>query len=62
MKLLKEAETIQKCLKTNSITSTINKISKEFNREMRRANVHNAIKVLTDNMKNCILPLTEKTL
>ena len=62
MELLKEAETIQKCLKTTNTASTINEISKKFSREMRRGSVHNAIKLLTHNMKNGILPLTEKTL
>ena len=62
VELLKEAETIQKCLKTSNKTSTINEISQKFNREMRRGNVHNAIKLLTGNMKSGILPLTEKIL
>ena len=60
--VLKEAETIQKCLKNTNTTSTIIKISKKFSREMRRGNVHNAIKLLMDNMKNGILHLTEKTM
>ena len=47
MELLKEAETIQKCLKTTNTASTINEISKKFSREMRRGSVHNAIKLLT---------------
>ena len=61
MELLKEAETIQKCLKTTNTASTINEISKKFSREMRRGSVHNVINQ-TYNMKNGILPLTEKTL
>ena len=52
---------IQKCLKTTN-TTNINEILKKFSSEMRRGNAHNAIKLLTDNMKNGILPLTEKTL
>ena len=29
---------------------------------MKKGNVNSAMKILTDNMKNCILPLTGKTL
>ena len=61
VELIKEAETIPKCLKTTNTTSTINDILKKFSREMRRGNVHNAIKLLTDNMKYGILSLTEKS-
>ena len=60
--VLKEAESIQKCIKNTNATSIINEISKKFSREMRRGNVHHAIKLLTDNMKNGILSLTEKIL
>ena len=62
MKLLKETETIQKYPRTTNTASTINKILKKFSYEIRRGNVHNAIKLLTDNMKNRILPLTENKL
>ena len=51
VKLIKEVEIIQGCLKTTTATSTVNEISKKFKREMRRSCVHNAMKLLTDNMK-----------
>ena len=51
VELLKEVETIQKCLKATNITSSIKEVSKKFSREMRRGNVRNGIKLLMDNMK-----------
>ena len=60
--LLKEAESIQKYIKTTNATSIICEISKKVSRKMRRGNVHHAIKLLTDNMKKGILSLTEKIL
>ena len=62
MKLLKETETIQEYPRTTTTATTINKILKKFSNEIRTGNIHNAIKLLTDNMKNGILPLTEKKL
>ena len=61
MELLKESDTIQKNMKATNKT-TINEISKKFTREMRIGNVHNAMKLLTNNMKNGVLPLNKKTL
>ena len=40
----------------------IDQISKRFAEHMHKGNVNGAIKVLTSNMKNGILPLNEKTL
>ena len=37
-------------------------ISKKFTREMRKGNVHNAMKLLTNDMKSGVLPLNKKTL
>ena len=51
VKLLKEVEIIQRYLKTTTATSIVNEISKKFKREMRKSCVHNAMKLLTDNMK-----------
>ena len=62
MELLKESETIQKNMKTTNKTTFIDEISKKFTREMRKSNVHNAMKLLTNNMKNGVLPLNKKTL
>ena len=62
MELLKESDTIQKNMKATNKTTSINEISKKFTREMRKGNVHNAMKLLTNNMKNGVLPLNKKTL
>ena len=60
--LLKEAETIQKSLRSTKTSTNIAEISKRFSLEMKKGNVSSAIKILTDNMKNSILPLTRQTL
>ena len=60
--LLHEEETIQKNLRPSNTPSTVAKISKKFTREMHKGNVTNAMKQLTDNMQNGILPLNQKTL
>ena len=62
IKLLKESDTIQKNMKATSQTTSINKISKKFTREMRKGYVQNAMKSLTNNMKNGVLPLHKTTL
>ena len=62
MELLKESDTIQKNMKATNKTTSINEISKKFTREMRKGNVHNAMKLLINNMKNGVLPLNKKTL
>ena len=62
MELFKESSTIQKNMKVTNTTTSINEISKTFTCEMRKGNVHNAMKLLTNNMKNVVLPLNKKTL
>ena len=62
MELLYEAETIQKSLTSTNRPKTIAEISKKFIREMQNGNVNGAMKLLTDNMQNGILPLNENTL
>ena len=62
MELLKESDTIQKNMKATNETTSINEISRKFTRGMRKGNVHNAMKLLTNNMKNGVLPLNKKTL
>ena len=62
MELLKESHTIQKNMKATNKTSSFNEISKKFTLEMRKGNVHNAMKLLTNNMKNGVLPLNKKSL
>ena len=62
LELLHEGETIQKDLRPSNTPSTVAEISKKFTREMRKGNVTIAMKLLTDNMQNGILPLNQKTL
>ena len=62
MELLKESDTIQKNIKATNKTTSISGISKKFTREMMKGNVHNAMKLLTNNMENGVLPLNKKTL
>ena len=38
------------------------KFQKKITHKMRKDNVHNAMKLLTNNMKNGVLPLNKKTL
>ena len=49
-------------MKATNKTISINEISKKFTCEMRKGNGHNAMKLLTNNMKNGVLPLNKKTL
>ena len=60
--LLKEGEAIQNNLKTINSNKTIAQISKEFATKMQKGNVNGAIKLLTNHMKNGVLPLTKETL
>ena len=62
LELLKEAETIQKSLRSKKTSTNIAEISKRFSQEMKKGNVNSAMKILTDNMKNGILPSTRQTL
>ena len=62
IELLKEGDTIQKNMKATNKTVPTNAISKKFTREMRKGNVHNAMNLLINNMKNGVLPLNKKTL
>ena len=55
LELLKEAETIQKSLRSKKTSTNIAEISKTFSQEMKKANFNSAMKILTDNMKNNIL-------
>ena len=60
-KLLKGDETIQSCLK--QITpKTLAQLSKEFVEPIEKGNAVSAIKIITNNMQNGILYLTDTTL
>ena len=62
IELLHEGETIQKNLMQQLTKGDIGKISKKFAALMRKGNVNAAINLLTENMRNEILPLNKKTL
>ena len=57
-----EANAIQKNLKSVLGPTDVTAISKKFSKMMHNGNVNGAIKVLTNNMENGILPLNEETL
>ena len=59
LELLKEAETIRKSLRSRQ---NIAEISKKFSQQTKKGNANSAIKIVTDNMKNEILPLTRQIL
>ena len=60
--LLHEGETIQSRLKTPENASNIAKISQKFKNLMSKGNVNGALKLLTNNMSNGVLPLSKETL
>ena len=60
--LVFEAETIQNRMKTVNSARDISQISKQFVMMMEKGNVNGALKVLTNNMSNGILPLNDETL
>ena len=57
-----EGKTIQASLKTTQNPSSIAEISKKFKQEMAKGNINSALKLLTNNMENRILPLNKDTL
>ena len=60
--LLHEGETIQERMKISERDMNIEKISLKFKNMMSKGNVNGALKLLTENMSNGILPLNDKTL
>lgn len=60
--LLREAETIQERLKSINTSKNIAQLSKQFVAKMSKGNVNGALKLLTTNMSNGILPLNDETL
>ena len=52
----------QQCLPRHHIPKTIGSLSKDYPEHVRKGNVHSAMKLLTNNLKNGILPLDNKTL
>ena len=55
-------ETIQKRMKISEKGMNNEKISLKFKNMMSKGNVNGALKILTENMSNEILPLNDKTL
>ena len=60
--LLQEIITIQRSLKSSTNNKNISKISEKFAIEMQKGNINGALKLLTNNMQNGILPLNDKTI
>ena len=60
--LLIEGETTQKSLSDSKRTTTIDELYKQFKNYMKKGNVNAALKLLTNSMKDGILPLNIQTL
>ena len=60
--LFHEGRTIQDNLKTYEFTSDIGRLSKQFRDRMKKGDINGALRLLTNNMSNGILPLNEDTL
>ena len=57
LQLFKEAEAIQRGLKDSTQPKWIAQWSKKFVEHMNKGNINSAIKFLSNNMKNGVLPL-----
>ena len=62
MELLFEGTTIQRNLKTVNTRKSVSSISKKFTEQMSKGNINAAIKLLSSNMENGIVPLNENTI
>ena len=62
LQLFKEAEAIQKGLKDSTKPKSIAELSKKFVGHMNKGNIDSAIKLLSNNMENGVLPLNDTTL
>jgi len=60
--LVAECQTIQDNLPSFSNPKTIGEISKKFAKRMMKGNVNGALKLLTENMQDGLLPLNDQTL
>ena len=60
--LYEEGKTIQDRLKSDGSPNNIVKISKKFKLQMQKGKVNGALKILTNNMRGSILPVTDETL
>jgi len=62
MNLFEESKTIQNNFPSLQKPRSIAEITKKFVKEMRKGNVNGAIKLLSNNMQNGIVPLTQETI
>ena len=60
--LLIESETIQKSLSDSKSIKTISELSKKIKNYMKKGNINAAVKLLTNNMHDGILPLNNETI
>jgi len=57
-----ESQAVQNLLPDFSNPKNVGEISKKFVKGTKKGNTNGALKILTDKMKNGILPLNEQTL
>ena len=62
LQLFKETGTIQKGIKDSTKPKSIAQLSKKFVEHMNKGNINSAIKLLSNNMENDVLPLNDTTL
>ena len=60
--LLHEGQTLQNQFKSAKKTMSVNEISRKFIDKMSKGNINGAIKLLSGNMQNGVLPLNDETL
>ena len=61
MEILYEGKTIQKCLKDSQSKKVIRPVPKKFAALMKKENVNAAINLLSEDMRNGMLPLNNET-
>ena len=59
--LVLEAETIQESLQSTANKTSLSKIARDIKNHMKKGEINAAMKVLSVNMRNGILPLDENT-
>ena len=62
IELVNESKAIQERLPSNNTPMNIKKLSLKFKQLMQRGNVNRALRLLTNNMSNGVLPLSKETL
>ena len=62
IELVNESKAIQERLPSNNAPMNIEKLSLKFKQLMQRGNVNRALRPLTNNMSNGVLPLSKETL